>query len=429
MDEAADAPEPSTADDRRHHAVIAGTGRSGTSFLVEFLGACGLQTAVGDQGPEYFGRARAGLEHSLVSPEELPYVVKDPWLFTYCEAVDLDVVAIDVLILPMRDLTEAATSRVLQERIALPVQPHRPVQEVYCLTPGGAVQSLDPTDQARLLAVGFHELLGWAVRNTIPVVLLDFPRLVEDGDYLVDALWPWLGAHTDRDAARAAFDALADPSRIRIKDGGVDGGAEAVAVGESDVPSAEELDRAALLVLLGERADEVQAFKAETWQAHLQAAHYQELHEQTKTELWQTHLQFANVQETLAEVRRQAWSLGLREARAQEQIIVFRDQRDQARDELMRASIRLDAAERAFTASREQVEATRAELAATKQRLRTDRHHLAEVRGQLAIAQAKLREVYTSRRWRFSKPLQVLGGPRHVDASAAAPIDADDVDD
>ncbi len=33
----------------QHHAVIAGTGRAGTTFLVEFLAACALD--VGDDRP------------------------------------------------------------------------------------------------------------------------------------------------------------------------------------------------------------------------------------------------------------------------------------------------------------------------------------------------------------------------------------------
>jgi hypothetical protein len=96
----------------RHHAVIAGAGRTGTTFLVQFLAACGVdageQTVVDD-------RANAGLEIPLKHPEA-PHLIKNPWLYTYCEDLDLSTLAVDVVILPMRDLTDAATSRLIQEK-------------------------------------------------------------------------------------------------------------------------------------------------------------------------------------------------------------------------------------------------------------------------------------------------------------------------
>src|SRR6516225_7327711 len=78
----------------RHHLVIAGTGRAGTTFLVEFLGACGLDVGASHHWLE---RQRAGMEHYLLAPD-CPYVAKDPWLFAYCEALDLAEVKIDALI-------------------------------------------------------------------------------------------------------------------------------------------------------------------------------------------------------------------------------------------------------------------------------------------------------------------------------------------
>ena len=89
----------------RHHLVIAGTGRAGTTFLVDFLGGCGLDT--GRDDPGRWDLARAGREHALDSAGELPYVVKDPWLATYCEDLDLSRIAIDTLIVPIRELCRA----------------------------------------------------------------------------------------------------------------------------------------------------------------------------------------------------------------------------------------------------------------------------------------------------------------------------------
>lgn len=232
-------PEPAV-----HHALIAGTGRSGTSFLVRFLAACGLDT--GDA--PWSARAHAGHEHTVdIDDPSLPYVVKDPFLFRYCRQLDLDRLTVDALILPIRNLTEAAESRVLQERLALTARPFLPHEEVETLaaTPGGVVFSLNVVDQERLLAVGFHELLHWGLTNQLPLFLLDFPRLVEDRDYLVDSLAPWLKRHCDLDRARAAFAETADATRGRVRPS--NGGAARAA--------AHDLDRMALI----ERVEELTA--------------------------------------------------------------------------------------------------------------------------------------------------------------------------
>ena len=186
------------------HLVIAGTGRAGTSFLVEFLHACGLETAVG-RAP-YYERARAGHETRLSEGAGLPRVVKDPWLFEYCDAVDPRAVPVDVLVVPMRELEDAARSRIGNEREALRragVPGWRELRS-HAPTPGGVVTSLEVADQARVLAVGFHRLMRWAARHDIPVVLLDYPRLVADAGHVVDALWPWIEPHADRATALAA---------------------------------------------------------------------------------------------------------------------------------------------------------------------------------------------------------------------------------
>ena len=53
----------------RAHAVIAGTGRAGTTFLVEFLGACGLDVGAALEDDRRFERARAGRETALDSSD------------------------------------------------------------------------------------------------------------------------------------------------------------------------------------------------------------------------------------------------------------------------------------------------------------------------------------------------------------------------
>jgi hypothetical protein len=180
--------------------------------LVRFLERCGLD--VGQLVPE-FERSHAGLETPLNLPDT-PYLCKDPWLHINCEDIDLENVAIDLLILPMRNLQDAAASRLLQERAW--VIENKPdsfaVSENYGTVVAGAIHSLSQQDLERLLAVGFHNVVHWAVKNEIPLAILDFPRIINDEQYLIDGLSPWLQRFCTKEEALRAFRDVADPSLV-----------------------------------------------------------------------------------------------------------------------------------------------------------------------------------------------------------------------
>jgi hypothetical protein len=229
----------------RHHVVIAGTGRAGTSFIVRFLAECGLDTGMPS---EFDARAQAGHEQHLLN-RDAPYVVKDPWLFAYCEGIDPGEVAIDALLVPVRELLASATSRILQERISMAEGPWLdwPLSDTNGVVTAGAVYSLDPVDQARILAVGFHRLIHWATVQQIPLFLLEFPRIVDDGEYLLESLWPWLGHHCEKADARAAFEAVADPRLVRVGSPDVADGPDRASIQTASV------DRQAMVMLVKER--------------------------------------------------------------------------------------------------------------------------------------------------------------------------------
>src|SRR5271154_2776856 len=97
------------------HLVIARTGRAGTSFLVRYLTELGLDTVLARNGEraEWDTDANAGFENLLISGANLPYVVKSPWIGEYVDQIlDEKHFKIDAFIVPVRDLVEAATSRV-----------------------------------------------------------------------------------------------------------------------------------------------------------------------------------------------------------------------------------------------------------------------------------------------------------------------------
>ena len=243
----------------KNHLLIAGTGRAGTTFLVEYLAACGLDTQLARRGRHaYDDAANAGLEDLLIGEPDAPYVCKSPWLYEFVERLLADdEVIIDAVIVPMRSLVEAATSRVVNEmraRYATATPDDCKQWASWGLTPGGVVYSLNPIDQARLLALGFHELLHVLVRRKIPVLFLDFPRFIEDHDYLYDSLDSVLGHRVDRASAQRAHEQLAMPAMVRVgrelaADGDVkkrltqpDGGRQGI-----EFPPHEALDRIALV--------------------------------------------------------------------------------------------------------------------------------------------------------------------------------------
>src|SRR5664279_172306 len=97
------------------HLLIAGTGRAGTSFLVKYLYALGLETQLSQEGAEahWHKTANAGLEN-LPFPynENMPYVIKSPWTYQVIrETLKSGKVQFDAVIIPIRDLIEAASSR------------------------------------------------------------------------------------------------------------------------------------------------------------------------------------------------------------------------------------------------------------------------------------------------------------------------------
>jgi hypothetical protein len=106
--------------DSRGHIFIAGTGRSGTSFLVRYLTESGLETHLSRHGEHAFwdDAANAGLEDLAIpsSFEDLPYVVKSPWLYQHIsELIESNAVRIELVIIPVRNLVDAAASRAVVE--------------------------------------------------------------------------------------------------------------------------------------------------------------------------------------------------------------------------------------------------------------------------------------------------------------------------
>jgi hypothetical protein len=208
------------------HLFIAGTGRAGTSFLVRFLAELGFDTHLSRKAdsPSWDENANAGLEDApfLTENEDLPYVIKSPWLYAYIDAlIRSGTFRADAVVIPVRDLAEAAISRSVVERRAIHqnaawMSELNPSWEQWGHVPGGIIYSLNPVDQGRLLAVGFHHLVQRLVAADIPIIFVAFPRLAEDSGYLLDKLRPLLAPEVGEAMFRAAHARVADESKIRV---------------------------------------------------------------------------------------------------------------------------------------------------------------------------------------------------------------------
>lgn len=210
---------------KRHHLLIAGTGRAGTSFLVRFLTELGLETHISRFGENPWDEtAQAGLEDLPVMAglENLPYIFKTPWAYQFIEQMLADsAIALDAVIIPMRDLVEAAASRAIVQLQAIHGQAPWMARmdttwENWGDTAGGAVFSLDPVDQSRLLAVGFHRLVNRLVQAEVPLIFVAFPRLVQDTDYLIDKLRPIIPPSISLEEARRSHRRVADATLVRV---------------------------------------------------------------------------------------------------------------------------------------------------------------------------------------------------------------------
>ena len=161
----------------RHHVIVSGTGRSGTTFLVQLFTALGLDTGFTDLTSAVFSSCCAGMEWNIRSPDA-PYIIKSPWLCDYLDEVLADgEIVIDHAIVPVRDLFAAAQSR---REVTLRAGPAEVASEI----PGGLWHAAAPEQQEQVLAGKLYTLIYTLVKRDIPVTLLHFPRIIHDALYL-----------------------------------------------------------------------------------------------------------------------------------------------------------------------------------------------------------------------------------------------------
>jgi hypothetical protein len=181
------------------HIIISGTGRTGTTFLVQYFTALGFDTGYSlDEARSAIDPISfAGLERALSRPE-LPYVIKSPH---FADQLGRALVArrlrIRAAIIPVRNLHHAAESRrrVHREAAAAGRDPMR--------TPGTLWSNPVPEQQEALLAEKFHKLIHTLTVHAIPMYFLPYPQFVLRHPGLYRSLKPLLDEHGVAESASA----------------------------------------------------------------------------------------------------------------------------------------------------------------------------------------------------------------------------------
>jgi len=160
-----------------HHIIITGTGRAGTTFLVQLLTSLGLDTGFSGSPQAIDPNCNAGLEWDLREPNA-PYIVKSPWLCDYLdELLEQSEIVIDHAILPVRDLFAAAESR---RSVANRTESNIARTDI----PGGLWHTTNPAEQEAVLTHQLYKIIHTLVKRDIPLTFLYFPRLIHDPRYV-----------------------------------------------------------------------------------------------------------------------------------------------------------------------------------------------------------------------------------------------------
>lgn len=192
----------------RHHLIVSGTGRAGTTFLIQLMTKLGLDTGYSDPFSAISPDCDAGMERDI-REYDAPYIVKSPWLCDYLgEVLESGEVAIDRAIVPVRDLYSAAESRRDVTRRA-GISMHGELESV----PGGLSHTHRPEEQEMVLAAQLYKLIHVLAQYDIPMTLCLFPRLVKDPEYLYQKIGDTLGG-VNHATFLEAFRAVSRPELV-----------------------------------------------------------------------------------------------------------------------------------------------------------------------------------------------------------------------
>jgi hypothetical protein len=202
------------------HILIGGTGRAGTTLLVQWFTALGFDTGfdLEDALTRTDPISQGGLEHSLgrtlAADVPMPYVAKSPWFGEQVGDYLADgTLRVKAAIIPIRDLHDAAESRRDVSRRAAEAG-HDPAKHPGgILGGGGSPQAARKQEQK--LARRFFDLVAVLVRYDVPIHFLRFPDFARGRQDVFQALRPLMDAHgVTRQESDAALRQVLRPELI-----------------------------------------------------------------------------------------------------------------------------------------------------------------------------------------------------------------------
>jgi hypothetical protein len=197
---------------------ITGPGRSGTSFLVQLLTRLDFDTGYVPYGESYHEEIRAGCEAGPETDiienetpigikrafENAPRIIKGPaWAYLLKYLHRNQLVKIEHVVMPLRDLTDSARSRLDSGLDFL-------MDKEFIKVPGEPIEEI----QENVLALLVGKVLEACYIYHIPLTLMRFPRLVQDEEYCYKKIGEFDGA-INRDRFGEVFRELANPSQIK----------------------------------------------------------------------------------------------------------------------------------------------------------------------------------------------------------------------
>jgi hypothetical protein len=186
-------PLPERSDKTHGHIVIAGTGRAGTTLLVQILTHLRFDTGFSPERAltRLDRTAHAGLEQPLTRIARWPYVVKKPMLSLRLGGLlGQGKLKVRSVILPVRALGAAAASR---RRIWAEGGPR-----------GGLWLLREGQSQEEALLEISYRLMLTIAEHGLPHLLIGFPRFARDAAYAWRQLGPLLAEHGVVEAEFAA---------------------------------------------------------------------------------------------------------------------------------------------------------------------------------------------------------------------------------
>ena len=174
------------------HILITGTGRAGTTLLVQIFTRLGFDTGLSMSQAKVGVDpiARAGLEPDLRQVDSLPHVIKAPGRADELKALLSEKsLELEAGIVPMRDLFSAAESRRNVYTLAAKAGKN-PIKH-----PGSLWKTRKPEEQEGQLALQFYGCVEAIVATGRPLHFLRFPHFARDADYLWSALKPVFQKH------------------------------------------------------------------------------------------------------------------------------------------------------------------------------------------------------------------------------------------